>query len=66
RRFDEHEQLHLRGQSAGYVPPVISAVVASPNVLWPPDGKLRPVSVSVSVHDTCDLQSGLLNNFDHR
>ncbi|MFZ1120424.1 MAG: HYR domain-containing protein, partial [Candidatus Binataceae bacterium] len=37
------------------MPPVISAVVASPNVLWPPDGKLRPVSVSVSVHDTCDL-----------
>jgi hypothetical protein len=35
-------------------PPVISSVSANPNVLWPPNGKLVPVSVSVSATDTCD------------
>jgi hypothetical protein len=35
-------------------PPVITNVAATPNVLWPPNGKLVPVSVSVSDSDTCD------------
>jgi hypothetical protein len=35
-------------------PPVISALSASPNVLWPPNHKLVPVQVSVSATDTCD------------
>jgi hypothetical protein len=35
-------------------PPAIAAVSASPNVLWPPNNKLVPVSVSVSDSDTCD------------
>lgn len=35
-------------------PPVIAAASASPNVLWPPNHKLVPVSVAVSDSDTCD------------
>jgi HYR domain. len=35
-------------------PPVISALSASPNVLWPPNHKFVPVQVSVSATDTCD------------
>jgi hypothetical protein len=35
-------------------PPVIGAVAASPNVLWPPNGKLVPVGVAVAATDTCD------------
>jgi hypothetical protein len=34
--------------------PVISALSASPNVLWPPNHKFVPVHVSVSATDTCD------------
>jgi hypothetical protein len=36
------------------IPPVISSVSASPNVLWPPNHKMVPVQVSVSATDTCD------------
>jgi hypothetical protein len=35
-------------------PPTISAVSASPNVLWPPNNKMIPVTVSVSASDNCD------------
>jgi HYR domain len=35
-------------------PPVISAVSASPNVLWPPDHTMIPVTVSASASDLCD------------
>jgi len=35
-------------------PPVISALSASPNVLWPPNHKFVPVHISVSATDTCD------------
>jgi hypothetical protein len=35
-------------------PPVVSSVVASPNELWPPNGKLIPIQVAVSATDTCD------------
>jgi hypothetical protein len=35
-------------------PPVISALSASPNLLWPPNHKFVPVQVSVSATDTCD------------
>lgn len=36
------------------VPPVISSVVASPNVLRPPNKKLDPVTIIVQDTDTCD------------
>jgi hypothetical protein len=34
--------------------PVISSVVATPNVIWPPNGKMVPVSVSVRATDNVD------------
>lgn len=34
-------------------PPVISSVSASPNVLWPPNHKMVPVTVAVSASDVC-------------
>jgi hypothetical protein len=36
------------------VPPVISSVVASPNVLRPPNKKLDPVTILVKDTDVCD------------
>ncbi len=36
------------------VPPVISSIVASPNVLRPPNKKLDPVTLIVKDSDTCD------------
>ena len=36
------------------VPPVIQSVVASPNVLRPPNKKLDPVTIIVKDTDTCD------------
>jgi hypothetical protein len=35
-------------------PPVIGAVAVTPNVLWPPDHQLVPVTVSASATDNCD------------
>jgi hypothetical protein len=35
-------------------PPAI-AVSASPSVLWPPDGKLIPIDLAVTVRDLCDV-----------
>ncbi|MBL0141976.1 MAG: SBBP repeat-containing protein [Betaproteobacteria bacterium] len=37
--------------------PVISAAKANPSVLWPPNGKMVPVTVSVSVADVCDANA---------
>jgi hypothetical protein len=34
--------------------PTISAATADPDTLWPPNHKLRPVVVSVTVSDICD------------
>lgn len=34
--------------------PVISSVSTSPNVLWPPNHKMVPVTVGVSAADVCD------------
>ena len=34
-------------------PPVISSVSANPNVLWPPNHKMVPVTMGVSVADVC-------------
>src|SRR5262249_30821660 len=34
-------------------PPVISSVSAFPNVLWPPNHKMVPVTVAVSASDVC-------------
>ena len=44
---------------AVYVPPdttapVITSVVANPGVIWPPNGKMVPVSVSISATDNVD------------
>ena len=36
------------------VPPAISALTATPNVLWPPNGKMVPVTVDVTVADDSD------------
>lgn len=34
--------------------PVIASTTASPNVLWPPNHKMKPVTVSVDVSDACN------------
>jgi len=34
-------------------PPSIVSVTASPNMLWPPDHKMVPVTVALSVTDVC-------------
>ncbi|MFH0344929.1 MAG: HYR domain-containing protein [Chromatiales bacterium] len=39
-------------------PPTINSVTADPNTLWPPNHKLRPVTVSVDVSDICDAAPG--------
>ena len=36
------------------VPPKISALTATPDVLWPPNGKIVPVALSVTVTDDSD------------
>jgi hypothetical protein len=36
-------------------PPVVTALSATPDVLWPPNHKYVPVELSVSVKDTCDV-----------
>lgn len=35
-------------------PPTISGLAVSPSVLWPPNHKMRPVTVSITAVDTCD------------
>ena len=36
--------------------PVISSVSASPNVLWPPNHKMKPVTVTADTSDNCDSE----------
>ena len=36
------------------VPPTISSLTATPNVLWPPNGKMVPVTIGVTVADDSD------------
>jgi hypothetical protein len=38
-------------------PPLISAVVANPNSLWPPNQKMVPVTISVAATDACGIAS---------
>jgi hypothetical protein len=38
-------------------PPAISAAFAEPAILWPPNGKMVPVTVAVSVADVCDARA---------
>jgi len=35
-------------------PPSIDAISASPDMIWPPNHKMVPVTISVSVFDNCD------------
>ena len=37
------------------MPPVIASAAASPAVLWPPDHRLVPVTVSVQASDACSV-----------
>lgn len=36
------------------VPPTITSISATPSILWPPDNKMAPVSVSVETFDNSD------------
>jgi hypothetical protein len=38
---------------ADTTPPVIGKILASPNIIWPPNHKLVPVRLRVRVEDTC-------------
>ncbi len=38
-------------------PPVIQSLAAAPNVLWPPNNKMVPVTVSVAATDNCGVDS---------
>ena len=35
-------------------PPVITSLSTTPNILWPPNGKMIPVEVNITAFDTCD------------
>lgn len=35
-------------------PPAINSITASPNVLWPPNHKMVPITVAASTSDICD------------
>jgi hypothetical protein len=37
-------------------PPTITSISVNPSVLWPPNHKMVPVSVSVSTRDNCDAK----------
>ncbi len=37
-------------------PPIIANITATPNVLWPPNHKMIPISVTASAVDTCDAE----------
>jgi hypothetical protein len=39
-------------------PPVIAKLIATPNVLWPPDRRMVPVNLSISTTDNCGLTTG--------
>ncbi|MCZ7627360.1 MAG: PKD domain-containing protein [Candidatus Methylomirabilis sp.] len=47
----------LSVQVVDTAPPVISNAAASPSVLWPPNHRMVPVTVSVSASDLCDSSS---------
>jgi hypothetical protein len=44
-------ELVVRGQAEDVTPPVIS-VSATPKTLWPPNGKMVPVTISGTIKDT--------------
>ena len=37
------------------LPPTVASVSASPNVLWPPNHKMVPVSLTVTASDNCSV-----------
>jgi hypothetical protein len=49
------QMISLSGTGSCGGPPAISAVSASPNVLWPPNDKIVPVRVNYTVTDSCDV-----------
>jgi hypothetical protein len=38
-------------------PPTLASLTATPNALWPPNHKMMPISVAVSVSDVCDASA---------
>src|SRR5882724_3946049 len=38
-------------------PPTIASLTANPNALWPPNHKMVPVTVAVSISDVCDASA---------
>jgi hypothetical protein len=49
--FSSHDQII---KVVDTTPPVISSVSASPDVLWPPNHKMKPVTISAVAIDNCD------------
>lgn len=50
----QHDEATTEISVVDTTPPTIASVVVSRTRLWPPDHRLVPVSVSVSVFDICD------------
>jgi hypothetical protein len=45
-------------------PPVITSIKASPNLLWPPNHKMRTVGVIVEAHDECGPVTWQITSID--
>jgi hypothetical protein len=52
--FGQYDESTTHVSVVDTTPPTIKSVTASPNRLWPPNHRLVPVTVSVSVSDICD------------
>jgi len=52
--FGQSSESSTTATVADTTPPVILGLSVTPDTLWPPDGKLVPVTVLVSSSDTCD------------
>jgi hypothetical protein len=37
-------------------PPVVESIVAAPNILWPPNHNMVPITISVVSGDNCDAE----------
>jgi hypothetical protein len=45
--------INTSGCGADTAPPLITGAYATPSVLWPPNGRMRPVVVAVEARDEC-------------